>query len=287
MADQNSSSADSAEAFSSALNTQSSSATYHTAATHPSQSDVDLSHYYIPRVADTQQNFAHTYPPADFDTIPSHSLPNPLLSQPQSHTEQSQFFRPKATHSQSNNAATIDTVPFNPIPSPSLINDRFSQSQYYTPNTSWSISTFSNVAHTYNPFSQPQSFPFAPHTETPEPGFDQPDAVESEVAQPSAVDPDEPAPKRRRVAADSESGAHNSWAGPIPLRRASENAANTVAVGGARDQPLVFDVGQPQRAFRKALLVQRFTPRQTTDDLIQFLQALRPVLRGHLETLLA
>ena len=108
-----------------------------------------------------------------------------------------------------------------------------------------------------------------------------------ESAQSDAVDQYEPTPKRRRIAAESESGAERSWDQSGPHRRASENAADSVEVGGARNQPLAFDVGHPQRAFRRALLVQRFTPRQTTDDLILFLQALRPILHGHLETLLA
>ena len=73
-------------------------------------------------------------------------------------------------------------------------------------------------------------------------------------------------------------------------RRLSLPELDTVTVGGtvggAGPEAMVFDVGTPQRAFRRALLVQRYTPRQHTDDLIHFLQALRPVLRGQLEQLL-
>ncbi|KAF0146706.1 MAG: hypothetical protein FD143_3296 [Ignavibacteria bacterium] len=132
MTDQNSSSADGAEAFSSALNTQSSSPTYHTAASHPTQSDIDLSQYYTPMVRHTQQNFAHTYPPADFDTIPSHStLNNPSSSVLQSptlrailHTLSTQSPSTQSPHLHStiafHNRSTTHQKPLGPTPHSSM-----------------------------------------------------------------------------------------------------------------------------------------------------------------------
>jgi hypothetical protein len=59
-----------------------------------------------------------------------------------------------------------------------------------------------------------------------------------------------------------------------------------VQIGGARHRSVDFSVTSPKRAFRRALLVQRYTPQKATNNLIDFLKQLRPVLDEQLEDLL-
>ena len=69
-------------------------------------------------------------------------------------------------------------------------------------------------------------------------------------------------------------GEHFSWPQPDAPR---------TQIGGARRNSINFDVCPPKRAFKRALLAQRFTPVEPTDDLNTFLEDLQPVLLRHLQ----
>ena len=141
MAEENSGSAASAEAISSALNTQASTDTFNTAATHQTQANTRQSEYPLP-------NTSWTTTTTSFYIGPVHSSPISAFSQHSSHSSlSSSFYTPHVYQSTSHS-----------IPS----NAHTDQSQYYIPRTSWTTHSPAftiDPSHAIpnNPFSQPQS----------------------------------------------------------------------------------------------------------------------------------
>ena len=185
MSQQNSTSA---QTFSSAHSTQSSTGSFHTAVTHQTVSDNEQSQFY-------SQSESYTLPTRSF-ARPVYRIARTIRDTPSTLATKLALPQPN-TISQPNPLA-------------------------YTQQSSFTIRD-EPLPLTDHPNLQHLGF-FQPHIQHPD--FDQLNAVESvepalsDFEQPDTVDPAEPAPKRRRLAAESESEAHSSWSEPAPRRRA-------------------------------------------------------------------
>ena len=108
-------------------------------------------------------------------------------------------------------------------------------------------------------------------------------------ALPFDYNPQSPAPS------DGARSSHNGHSSISPHngQSAMSNASTSFSTGGCsvqhgggRRQPVSFQEAAPQRAFRRALIVQKFIPQGFTDDLNFFLESLRPVLQSLIKDLL-
>ena len=191
-----------------------------------------------------------------------------------------------------------------------------SQPYYTAPTDTHSY----NTAPTQTQHSQPQS----QHSQSQDPIPIQPQLIQSQTIEPMAVAAQWPEqwahpaqadhcayscpPKRRRATSSTGEEADMPPVGGAPfadmadagvapfadadgegLHRASwpEVTQQAIQSGRGRRRSIQFEVDRPTRAFRRALLVQRFRPEMKTDDLNAFLSDLRPVLRDYLTELVA